>query len=222
MRKFRNHTSPEADSDAFSTCLSDLMAGLLGVFVLALAYFMLNVGDIQNQYTGNTEKRNAMLKEIQEQMKQYNVSIQIVEDQGIIRIPAGVLFESGEADINGEGAEHINELAQVLYQILQKDDYKGSVDTIFIEGHTDSDPIQNHPRYRSNWDLSTERAINTLTELQNDNADLKNLKNALGNPIFSCSGYADTRPVTTEEDRKAENRRIDLRFTMMPPKESKK
>ncbi|WP_297019797.1 OmpA family protein [uncultured Dialister sp.] len=222
MRKFRNHTSPEADSDAFSTCLSDLMAGLLGVFVLALAYFMLNVGDIQNQYTGNTEKRNAMLKEIQEQMKQYNVSIQIVEDQGIIRIPAGVLFESGEADINGEGAEHINELAQVLYQILQKDDYKGSVDTIFIEGHTDSDPIQNHPRYRSNWDLSTERAINTLTELQNDNADLKNLKNALENPIFSCSGYADTRPVTTEEDRKAENRRIDLRFTMMPPKESKK
>lgn len=222
MRKFRNHTSQEADSDAFSTCLSDLMAGLLGVFVLALAYFMLNVGDIQNQYTGNTEKRNAMLKEIQEQMKQYNVSIQIVEDQGIIRIPAGVLFESGEADINGEGAEHIRELSQVLYQILQKDDYKGSVDTIFIEGHTDSDPIQNHPRYRSNWDLSTERAINTLTELQNDNADLKNLKNALGNPIFSCSGYADTRPVTTDEDRKAENRRIDLRFTMIPPKESKR
>ena len=220
MKRFRMKSSQEADGDAFSTCLSDLMAGLLGVFVLALAYFMLNVGDIQNQYTGNTEKRNAMLKEIKAEMKQYDVDIQIVEDQGIIRIPAGVLFESGEADINGEGAEHINELSQVLYRVLQEDTYKTSEDTIFIEGHTDSDPIENHPRYRSNWDLSTERAINTLTKLEEDNESLKQLKNAVGNPIFSCSGYADTRPVTTDEERKAENRRIDLRFTMMPPKES--
>lgn len=220
MKRFRMKSSQEADGDALSTCLSDLMAGLLGVFVLALAYFMLNVGDIQNQYTGNTEKRNAMLKEIKAEMKQYDVDIQIVEDQGIIRIPAGVLFESGEADINGEGAEHINELSQVLYRVLQEDTYKNSVDTIFIEGHTDSDPIENHPRYRSNWDLSTERAINTLTKLEEDNESLKQLKNAVGNPIFSCSGYADTRPVTTDEERKAENRRIDLRFTMMPPKES--
>ena len=108
----------------------------------------------------------------------------------------------------------------MLYRVLQEDTYKNSVDTIFIEGHTDSDPIENHPRYRSNWDLSTERAINTLTKLEEDNESLKQLKNAVGNPIFSCSGYADTRPVTTDEERKAENRRIDLRFTMMPPKES--
>ena len=59
-----------------------------------------------------------------------------------------------------------------------------------------------------------------LTKLEEDNESLKQLKNAVGNPIFSCSGYADTRPVTTDEERKAENRRIDLRFTMMPPKES--
>lgn len=96
MKRFRIKSSQEADSDAFSTSMSDLMAGLLGVFVLALAYFMLNVGDIQNQYTGNTEKRNAMLKEIKAEMKNYDVDIQIVEDQGIIRIPAGVLFESGK------------------------------------------------------------------------------------------------------------------------------
>ena len=120
MKRFRIKSSQEADSDAFSTSMSDLMAGLLGVFVLALAYFMLNVGDIQNQYTGNTEKRNAMLKEIKAEMKNYDVDIQIVEDQGIIRIPAGVLFESGEADINGEGAEHINELSQVLYRVCRK------------------------------------------------------------------------------------------------------
>ena len=47
-----------------------------------------------------------------------------------------------------------------------------------------------------------------------------------GQPIFSCSGYAETRPITddeydedSEEGRQA-NRRIDLRFAMMPPRDS--
>ena len=45
------------------------------------------------------------------------------------------------------------------------------------------------------------------------------MKNKNGEPLFSCSGYADTRPISgndTEEGRQ-ENRRIDLRFTMIPP-----
>ena len=39
--------------------------------------------------------------------------------------------------------------------------------------------------------------------------------------LFSCSGYADTRPIATNDtaEGKMANRRIDIRFTMTPPKQ---
>jgi flagellar motor protein MotB len=50
---------------------------------------------------------------------------------------------------------------------------------------------------------------------------LDHLKNNHGMPLFSVSGYGETRPVTkiqqTEEDFRR-NRRIDLRFTVIHPK----
>ena len=50
--------------------------------------------------------------------------------------------------------------------------------------------------------------------------DLEN-NNSAKEKLFSCSGYAETRPIAsneTEEGKEA-NRRIDIRFTMTPPQE---
>jgi hypothetical protein len=49
--------------------------------------------------------------------------------------------------------------------------------------------------------------------------ELNNLNNRNNQPVFSCSGYAETRPISkniTDEDKRV-NRRIDIRFTMSPP-----
>lgn len=61
-----------------------------------------------------------------------------------------------------------------------------------------------------------------------DQPGLDYLANPNGQPLFSCSGYAETRPITddaydesSEEGRQA-NRRIDIRFAMMPPSDSSK
>jgi flagellar motor protein MotB len=135
------------------------------------------------------------------------------------------LFESGHADIKPEGRQAIQQLSQILYGELTKPEYKNAVETVFIEGHTDNVPIQNQ-YFQSNWELSTQRAINTWNLMRFDVVGLNTLVNANGVPIFSCSGYADTRPVKDDafdensvEGRQA-NRRIDIRFVMMPPKDS--
>lgn len=48
MRKIRLQKEQEgADGDAFTLSISDLMAGLLAIFILALSYFMLNLGEQQ-------------------------------------------------------------------------------------------------------------------------------------------------------------------------------
>ena len=224
MRKSKTIVSANVE-DSFTTSLSDLMAGLLGLFILALCVFMLNFQRVTSQYAGNLQTRSSMLRDVERNMMNHGVQIYIDSKQGVLRIPESVLFESGHADIKPEGRQAIQQLSQILYGELTKPEYKNAVETVFIEGHTDNVPIQNQ-YFQSNWELSTQRAINTWNLMRFDVVGLNTLVNANGVPIFSCSGYADTRPVKDDafdensvEGRQA-NRRIDIRFVMMPPKDS--
>lgn len=85
-------------------------------------------------------------------------------------------------------------------------------------------PIHN-AYFQSNWELSTQRAINTWNLMRNDELGFNSLTNPRGDPIFSCSGYAETRPIKdnglnpNSDAGRAANRRIDIRFVMMPPQE---
>ncbi len=210
------------DGDAFNLSISDLMAGFLAIFILAVCYFMMNLGEVKDQYTGNNEKRNEILQDIQTQMQMRGVNVHVDKKQGVLRIPEGVLFDQGDANLKAEGYEVIADLGDVLDQVLDQDKYKNTIETIFIEGHTDNVPIETN-EFHSNWELSTQRAINTWNLMGQDVPALKSIVNPNQQPIFSCSGYADTRPITDDEydensdEGRQANRRIDIRFTMMPP-----
>ena len=88
-----------------------------------------------------------------------------------------------------------------------------------IEGHTDNRPI-NNSQFRSNWELSSARAIGTYNFMTSVQEGLRTLPNASGTAtLLGASAYADSRGVTanrTPEERK-QNRRIDFRFLMAPP-----
>lgn len=227
MARKRSKKLIPAPNDAFAVSISDLMAGLLSIFILALTYFMLNLNQVTQQYTGNTEKRNQILQNVQTKMNEQGVKVTIDVKQGVLRIPESILFAQGDADVKIEGQQAVSVLSQVLYEVLREEDYRNSVETIFIEGHTDNVPIEND-RFQSNWELSTQRAINTWNLMRTDEPHLNTLINPNGDPLFSCSGYADTRPITddaydesSEAGRQA-NRRIDIRFAMMPPSDPSK
>lgn len=218
IRLKNKNTIPAPDSGTFNLSISDLMAGLLAIFILALSYFMLNFSKATAQLTQNNVKRAEILDVIKEKMKNGGVDVQIDAKHGILRIPEGILFDVGNADIKPEGEIVINKLSDILETVLSDEEYKNAVETVFIEGHTDNVPIQNY-EYPSNWELSTKRAINTWLSMEKHRPELNNLNNRNNQPVFSCSGYAETRPISkniTEEDKRV-NRRIDIRFTMSPP-----
>jgi flagellar motor protein MotB len=226
MKRKNNGEGLEADGSAFNTSISDLMAGLLGIFVLALSFFMLNYSEVTDKYTGNLDKRDQILEKVKHEMQNHGVQVHIDTKQGVLRIPESVLFESGQADIKPEGQAAVLELSHAIESVISQDEYKQAIETVFIEGHTDNVPIENE-YFHSNWELSTQRAINTWNLMRSDTPELETFKNTQGQPMFSCSGYADTRPVTddgldedSEEGRQA-NRRIDIRFAMMPPDDGK-
>lgn len=206
--------------DSFTISISDLMSGLLAIFILVLSYFILNFSQATAQLTQNDVTRAELLRFMQKELEREGIKVVVDEQHGILRISEGVLFDVGAADVKPQGQIVIRKLSSVLGTALESEQFKGRVETIFIEGHTDNVPIVTDI-FPSNWELSTKRAINTWLTMSNANPKLTTILNDKSEIIFSVSGYADTRPIaenSTEEGRR-DNRRIDIRFSMTPPTE---
>jgi hypothetical protein len=73
-----------------------------------------------------------------------------------------------------------------------------------VEGHTDAQPLTNHPIYPSNWELSSARSSVVVRHLIN--------KQGFSPLDLAAVGYADTRPIATNSTKagRANNRRIDI------------
>lgn len=74
---------------------------------------------------------------------------------------------------------------------------------ISVEGHTDNIPISS-ARFKSNWDLSSSRALSVTHELVQDNA--------LDANRFMVVGRSDTKPFKPNDSsrNRAENRRVEI------------
>ncbi len=223
---------PQQDNGVFNLSISDLMAGLLSVFILALCIFILSFTQKTTVLTETNIKREKLVKHLEKVLIERGIKVTVDEKRGILRIPEDSLsFGIGSADV--PNVDTVVKIGTVLLSTLEDEEYRGKVETVFIEGHTDDVPIETY-QYPSNWELSTQRAINIWNTMRaKPNERLSVLKNKIvflddnkkkqvvEEPLFSCSGYAETRPIypnDSDEHRKY-NRRIDIRFTMVPPVE---
>lgn len=138
--------------------------------------------------------KRALQKEIKEKGYADKVKVVLNGDGLEISIQDTVLFQSGEAEIVEEFEPMLGEIAKML---------KGFENNIKVAGHTDNVPIHT-ARFRSNWDLSSMRAINVMNFLI-DTAQLDSKK-------FSIQAYGEYRPKfdnATAEGR-AKNRRVEI------------
>ncbi len=129
-----------------------------------------------------------------EELKNHEVVLQVTPEGFVISLKELGFFNSGQAELLPGAAEKIERIAKVLS--------KPGLE-IRVEGHSDNQPIHND-QFRSNWELSTARAMAVLRLLVDDAGfDPKKL---------SASGYGEYRPVaddSTPEGRRM-NRRVDL------------
>lgn len=176
----------------------------------------------------NIEYRGELLQNLQNELLGKDINVEIDKENGNMRLKSDLLFTSGSADISIEGQRQIGEIAKLLMTQMKKKKYKMAIDTIFIEGHTDSVPIKGYRDYRSNKELSAQRAINTYSEmLLITNNKISELKNKKGKHLLSYSGYASTRQLCNESQFvvrskelktcRSKNRRIEFYFTVNTP-----
>lgn len=170
----------------------------------------------------------AVLAGIQKELKEKGIEIVLAENGTVLRIPEQQLqFALGKFEIPPAHAGPASAIGQALLKALSNSGNQALLDTVFIEGHTDSVPKQDE---MGNWGLSTYRAISLWkfwTEKPGDLAALKNIRTMPADPkipakpLISVSGYADTRSTHglldgqgLKNDR-SEDRRIDIRFTLV-------
>ena len=222
----------DREPENYFISMTDMMVGVLFVFIIMLMAFALNLKSTEAKTTGNYETRKEILKQIEKELASQGVKVILDLENGILRLPEEVLFDSGRADIKERGQDALKKLHGAFAIILpcyvetsdiNKDkcnnERQNYIDTIFIEGHTDNIPIQT-VRYKSNWDLSAARAIETFQILSSHKPKLDALRNSFNKPIFSVSGYADTRGTESNNSDigRRKNRRIDIRFVMSTPR----
>ncbi len=163
------------------------------------------------------QDRRDLLQDIRTQLAVEGMSVQIDEASGVLRLSEDAIrFAPSRADLVDRNKDNVGKIARVLERVLPK--YTSSategaaLETLFIEGHTDTTGIDN-----DNWVLSTQRAVNTYRELIQVSPSLRLLRNNHNEEVISVSGYASTRPIDPRAIRDAwdRNRRIDLRFVMV-------
>ena len=125
-------------------------------------------------------------------------------DEGLkLSLNSGLVFDSGRADIRTEQAGLLDSMLQTLVP------YAGNYD-FAVEGHTDTNPVGAGSVYKSNWELSADRANAVRSRLEEVGVEQGRIR---------VEGYADTVPLPEESlvgldeaQRLARHRRVVVRI----------
>ena len=126
------------------------------------------------------------------------LKIKLRDGRMVIELANDVLFDSGQTVVKPEGQKAIAQVASVLRTIGGRH--------FQVAGHTDNVPIET-AHFRSNWDLSTARAVEVVRIL---------IKDGIKPELVSAAGYGEFDPVAPNDTpaSRSKNRRIEI--TLQP------
>lgn len=96
-----------ADEENYFVSMTDLMVGLVFIFIILLMYFALQFQEVTEELTGANKTRTEILEQLQETLKARGVEVIIDRDNGILRLPDSILFDSGQSQLKVEGREKV-------------------------------------------------------------------------------------------------------------------
>jgi flagellar motor protein MotB len=238
MRRAIRHGGVDAGGSDYFASMTDLMLGLIFIFIIMLMVFTLDMRHAERRMTDTTSAlteanlaRTDLLRDVANILAG-NLPVTIDEENGTLQLGGDILFPRGSADSYPEALPKLRLLGAALDQVLPcyavavqappasscNIRHAGRLDAVYIEGHTDSTPIRT-PRFQSNWDLSAARASATFSRLVEEFPALGTLRNDRAGALIGVSGYGEYRPIDDSgtEAGMQRNRRIELRFIMATP-----
>jgi chemotaxis protein MotB len=158
------------------------------------------INDLQRQLSAAEQE----LATLRSQPGMENVQVECVNGQLRFTILNEVLFEPGKADLKSGSKATLDSVLAIIEQDFSDRE-------IYIEGHTDSDPIQKS-KWKDNWDLSYNRSIAVLYYFTNDKMISPDRLKAV-----ACSEFHPVVPNDSSANKRLNRRAV---IVVMPSKDS--
>ena len=200
-----------ASDEGWLLSYADLITNLLIFFVMLLAAAQLSRTKMQQITQSLSGKEQpASLASIKEEIDakiakeglQEMIRTDLTDDGLKLSLNSGLVFDSGAAVIRPEELSTVDQMLETLVPYAEKYAFA-------VEGHTDANPVISGI-YKSNWELSADRANAVRERLQQVGVEAKRIR---------VEGYADTIPLPTASveglsdlDRLARHRRVVVRI----------
>jgi chemotaxis protein MotB len=177
-------------ADLWLISYSDMLTLLLAFFVLILSVAQVSKHEFERLRVAITHRTSApsedqlqqLSKAVEAWAAREHLSQQVTTSLGHdglrVQLANTLLFDSGRASINPSGE-------QVLVRFIEMFRSLDPTYRIAVEGYSDDVPIKN-PQFRSNWALSSARAVEVLERF---------LEHGIAKGRVSAEAFADTRPV---------------------------
>jgi chemotaxis protein MotB len=151
------------------------------------------------------ERMRKVAQKLEKQIVDGAIEMELLGQQITIRIRENGSFSAGSAFLQPQFVPILRKIGSLLA------DMPGDIE---VSGHSDSQQISNE-LYRSNWDLSSQRAVAVAEELRR--------ANGFDESRMSVVGKADTAPLDEgdegdEVQNRSRNRRVEISINQGKPK----
>ncbi len=154
------------------------------------------IAQLSAQLDELARSRKLLEQKLSQEIGDKQIKLQMMEKGLVITVVGDLIFDSGKAKIRPEAFALLTKVSGILKDNMAQFN-------IGIEGHTDNVPIK-QSGWKSNWELSTARALSVLHYLANDQG--------VSPERLSAIGYGEYRPVASNEtvDGRKQNRRVEI------------
>jgi len=172
------------------------LAGCTFIFQAGKRSDAQKIQELSAQLNELERSKGLLEQKLGQEISDKQIKLQMMEKGLVITVVGDLLFDSGKAKIRTEAYPLLDKISAVLKDNMAQFN-------VGIEGHTDNIPIK-HSGWKSNWELSTARALSVLHYLDKDQG--------ISPERLSAIGYGEYRPVASNEtkDGRKQNRRVEI------------
>jgi flagellar motor protein MotB len=180
----------------------DLMAGLVGVFVLILVWTLGIQLELAQSLEQEIQKRQAEEQRrmaLEEALADPLATGRVTLHDGRIGISGSVLFSSNSDQLQPQGRQLLRTLVAPLRVYLGERE-----EMLMVSGFTDDKPIQRgNKRFQDNWELSAKRALTVTRAL---------IEEGMPPAIVFAAAFGAQQPVVPNLDdaARSQNRRVEM------------
>ena len=213
--RLRYKNSDDETGNIFWITMTDLMTGLVLVFIVMFFYSYL-VGHYK-QFESTMAQENAT-KTLQQTLKNEHIEANIDPISGVVKISDLELFDLNSSTLSAKGKAYLDKFAPAYFNSLFSNEYLDkNIDKIIIQGHTDSQTFKgkfsDDEQYMKNMELSLNRAYQVASYMTNTPYNKVNGERLRKMIIVEGASFSNPVMVKGKEDY-AKSRRVELKLVM--------